>query len=520
MKLLRTLAALMKADILERTRRYSFLVTIAAALYLAYLVNDGTISVHIGNCKPVPNSAWTGMAVALCTMTFIGIVGFYVVKNAIERDRDTGVGQILAGTPVGTTLYMMGKLLSNFAVLAAVTGILAVAAVLMQTFKGEGLDIPAIVSPFLFLALPGMFFIGGIALFFESVKLLRGGFGNILFIFAYTALIAVPMETGIMSTDVFGLRLAIERIQADVRVVVPEYDGTFSIGMQTKEIKESKPMVWGGLAWTPDNIGYRALPIAYGLLLAVAAAGLFDRFASNAAGRRTGRLSKFMERVTWAPLQKIPGWILLPFEALFQRFATGRILVAELRLMLQGLPFWWYAVALGLWIASVATDPTSARADIFLFLWIWPVLLWSGMGTREKRFRTGSILFSAPRPLARQLPAEWGAGFLVGVFLASGLLLRLALNGETATFLSIIAGAVFIPSLALALGVWSGTSKTFEAIYVAFWYLGPAHHTPSIDFMATTDKAAAAGTPVAFAIAAAVLFMLAIGGRWRQITAA
>jgi len=188
--------------------------------------------------------------------------------------------------------------------------------------------------------------------------------------------------------------------------------------------------------------------------------------------------------------------------------------------MLQGLPFWWYAVALGLWIASLATDPTSARADIFLFLWIWPVLLWSGMGTREKRFRTGSILFSAPRPLFRQLPAEWGAGFLVAILLASGLLLRLALDGETAAFLSIIAGAVFIPSLALALGVWSGTSKTFEAIYVAFWYLGPAHHTPSIDFMATTDKAAAAGAPVAFAIAAAVLLMIAFGGRWRQITAA
>jgi hypothetical protein len=142
------------------------------------------------------------------------------------------------------------------------------------------------------------------------------------------------------------------------------------------------------------------------------------------------------------------------------------------------------------------------------------------MGTREKRFRTGSILFSSPRPLARQFPAIWGAGFLVAILLASGILLRLALNGETPALLSIIAGAAFIPSLALALGVWSGTSKTFEAIYVAFWYIGPAHHTPSIDFMATTDRTVAAGTPVAFAIAAAMLCLLALVGRWRQITAA
>ncbi len=520
MKPLGTLAAFMKADILERTRRYSFLVTIAAALYLAYLVNDGTIGVHMGNCQPVPNSAWTGMAVALCTMTFVGLVGFYVVKNAIQRDRETGVGQILAGTPVSTTLYMMGKLLSNFVVLATVTGILAVAAVLMQMFRGEGLDIPVIVSPFLFLALPGMFFVGGTALFFESVKLLRGGFGNILFFFAYSAFIVLPMETGIMSTDVFGLKLAMDKIQADVRVVVPDYNGNFSIGTGVKETQGSKSMVWGGLQWTAKNIGYRAFPIAYGFVLSLVAAGLFDRFASNAAGSRRGRFRKFQERITWTPLQKIPGWILLPFEALFQRFATGRILVSELRLMLQGLPFWWYAVALGLWIASVSMDPASARTNILPFLWIWPVLLWSGMGTREKQFRTGSILFSAPRPLARQLPATWGAGFLVAILLASGILLRLALDGETAAFLSIIAGAVFIPSLALALGVWSGTSKTFEAFYVAFWYIGPVHHMPSIDFLATTDIAVAAGTPVAFAIAGAVLLTLAFGGRWRQITAA
>lgn len=521
MSAVRTLAALMKADILERTRRYSFLVTVAATLYMGYLVNDGTIGVQMGNCQAVPNSAWTGMAMALCTMTFVGIVGFYIVKNAVQRDRETGVGQILAGTPVSTTLYMLGKLLSNFAVLAIVTGILAVAAVLMQTFKGEGLDIPAIVSPFLFLALPGMFFVGGIALFFESVKLLRGGFGNILFFFAYSAFIIVPMETGIMSTDVFGLKLAIDKIQADVRVAVPDYNGHFSIGGGgEKEVQKSQQMVWGGLPWTAQNIGYRAFPVAYGLLLAVAAAGLFDRFSSNAPGSRTGRFRKFLARISWPPLQKIPGWILLPFESLFNRFASGRILVAELRLMLQGLPFWWYAVALGLWIASVSMDPASARTNILQFLWIWPALLWSGMGTREKQFRTGSILFSAPRPLARQLPATWGAGFLVAILLASGLLLRLALDGETAAFLSTIAGAVFIPSLALALGVWSGTSKTFEAIYVALWYIGPAHHTPSIDFLATTDKAVAAGTPVAFAIAAAVLFVLALGGRWRQITAA
>jgi hypothetical protein len=45
-------------------------------------------------------------------------VGFFVIKNAVERDRRTGVGQILATTPISKLQYTLGKTLSNFAVLA------------------------------------------------------------------------------------------------------------------------------------------------------------------------------------------------------------------------------------------------------------------------------------------------------------------------------------------------------------------------------------------------------------------
>jgi hypothetical protein len=516
----RTLLELMKADIRERTRSYSFLVTIAATLYLGYLVKDGTISVRMGNCQPVANSAWTGFMVAVCTVTFVGLVGFYIVKNAIERDRSTGVGQILAGTPVSTALYMIGKLLSNFAVLSIVTGIMAVAAVLLQLFRGQDLDISALVLPFIIIALPAMFFISGTAVFFESVKFLRGGFGNILFFFAYTALIVVPMETHLPATDVFGLHVAMQQIQADVRTVIPAYDGEFSIGSGSKVAANPQPFVWRGFTWTGETLGNRAFPIGYGLALALIAALLFDRFSSKAAAAHQGRLKKLLGRIGGTPLQRLPEWILFPFESLLRPFVSGRMLIAELRLMVQGLGWWWYIVGLGLWIASVSGDTVTARADIYPFVMIWPALLWSGMGTREKRFRTGSILFSAPRPLARQVPATWGAGFAVALLFASGILLRLAVSGDAAGFLAVTAGVFFIPSLALALGVWSGTSKTFEAIYVAFWYIGPLHHIPAIDFLATTDAAVSAGTPVAFTIAGIVLLLAAFGGRWRQVTAA
>lgn len=62
--------------------------------------------------------------------------------------------------------------------------------------------------------------------------------------------------------------------------------------------------------------------------------------------------------------------------------------------------------------------------------------------------------------------------------------------------------ALFIPSLAVALGAWSGGSRAFEAIYTICWYLGPGHQIPGLDFMGTTP---ASSSPALYFSAAAFL---------------
>jgi len=73
-----------------------------------------------------------------------------------------------------------------------------------------------------------------------------------------------------------------------------------------------------------------------------------------------------------------------------------------------------------------------------------------------------------------------------------------------------LAGALFIPSLALVLGAWTNSSKAFEAIYTFWWYVGPAHHTPGLDFMGTSR---ASCQPIAYALAAVLLVAAAY---WRR----
>ena len=127
--------------------------------------------------------------------------------------------------------------------------------------------------------------------------------------------------------------------------------------------------------------------------------------------------------------------------------------------------------------------------------WKLPILLWSGMGNREGRHRTNQIVFSAAHPLRRQLPAIWLVGFVVTIITGGGVAARTIASGQWDAFLAWGAGAVFIPSLALALGTWSGGSKLFEAVYVLWWYLAFKERIPLLNYMGVTDEAIATGVP-------------------------
>ena len=92
----RVLFHMVRADFLERVRRYSFVLTLGFSVYLGYAMYSGQINMQLGSYHGVANSAWLGSVVGLVSAVFLSLIGFYVVKNTIQRDRETRVGQILA----------------------------------------------------------------------------------------------------------------------------------------------------------------------------------------------------------------------------------------------------------------------------------------------------------------------------------------------------------------------------------------------------------------------------------------
>jgi hypothetical protein len=141
---------------------------------------------------------------------------------------------------------------------------------------------------------------------------------------------------------------------------------------------------------------------------------------------------------------------------------------------------------------------------------MWPVLIWSAMGNRAVRYHTEQLFFSAPHPLRCQLPAAWLAGVIVALLTGSGVGVRLILTGDWASAQAWTVGTLFIPTLALALGTWSGSSKPFEALYTFLWYMGPVNQTPALDFMGAVDESVAAGVPWYYMALTILLLGLAV----------
>jgi hypothetical protein len=527
MSQLRILYHIGRADFLERVRRYSFLLTMLFALYLGYNAATGKITLRLGEFRGVYTSAWIGTLIALVTTTFISLAGFYIIKNSIERDRQTGVGQILAATPLSKISYTLGKFLSNVSVLAAMVGVLALAALAMQLFAGEDprFSLWQLWSPFLFMALPAMALVAALAVLFESIPVLRGGIGNVLYFFLWPFSLGMGEMVKSHLVDPLGLFTVFAGLEPAAQAGIPGYKGGFSLTVDPEPVGVVKSFRWEGVSWSQEVILSRVLWIGVALALVVLAALFFDRF-DPARSLRLASRKRFERGVASSarPRSGVPrrsGEVhLTPLDPKATGFGITSMFAAELRLALKGLPWWWFAIAGGLIIAQFASPLSVADGPLLGVAWIWPTLIWSAMGTREARLGTEQILFSAARNRSRQLPACWLAGFVVASLTGCGAAARLLMARDSSAFLAWFAGALFIPTLALFLGIWSGTSKFFEGLYTTLWYIGPMNRVPGLDFTGAASGGRAGEIAAVYLMLTVALFAAALAGRSRQLRAA
>lgn len=546
MKGLRTLYHLMRADFLERIRRDSFLIVVAVTVYMGIAlvppIGADYLIISLGGSRGVYNSAWMGTMFGLITAMILPLPGFYLIKNALDRDHQTRVGEIVATTPISKVGYLIGKTLSNTAVLGLIMLILMVTAPAMQIVRAESLPVNVweVIAPILLMFIPMAVLTGSVAVLFESIPLLRGGFGNVVYFFVWVFFLigtfpdndAAGGYTG--SPDPFGVGPVLESIRSSYEAQTePGDEAGMSIGYSSLEGKTCTTFLWEGVEWTPDYILQRGLYFVLAFVPALPAAIFFDRFDPARSGdkrRRKGFLAQAWDdlqqelRFTRPPIVTsmvdgaAPGaGHLTPVSGGRTHFRLLIVLIAEMKLLLKGQKWWWLAGIAVINVVGLVSPVEEGLASLLPVAWIWPILIWSQMGTRESRHNTGQVVFSAPHPVLRQLPAAWLAGVLFTAITGSGVAIRLALAGAGMNLLAWGIGTLFIPALALALGVWSGNSRTFEAVYLVLWYVGLMNQMPALDYAGLTTEGLALGMPFVYLGITAVLVILAVIGRWQQL---
>ncbi len=380
--------------------------------------------------------------------------------------------------------------------------------------RAAGFDPGVYLAPFVYIVMPLMALVAAVAVLFEVIPFLSGGFGNLVYFFGFVMLIPLTMEN-LQSTpaiEPLGMALLKTDMAQEVVQVYPDYDGSFMLGGLDTPIEGT--FTWTGIDWTAPVIGIRLGYIGLAVLVTLAGSLFFDRFdPSRRKPRRRKGAASFDTPEPVSVSEPLPAVQLTPLSHTANEFRFTRVLLVELKLMLKGQYWWWYLGAAGLIIAGLVNPVEVTRQYLLPLAWIWPILLLSPIGNREARHNMQQIAFSSASPLWRQLPAQWLAGFIVILVMGSGAAVRFLIGGETVGLLAFLSGALFIPSLALALGVWSGSSKPFEIVYVSLWYLGPLNKVPGLDFIGAQTN----GRPEFFIPLSLALIAFAFFGRARQL---
>ena len=485
------IGAIVYADFLLRFRRVSTLVCFLALSAVAYLwvppPSSGRALIVVDGHRALYNSGAVGIATASLGMIFVGLFGYYFVANTIRRDLVTRCGIIVASTPMRTAEYLCAKFLGNLAFLVTFLGGFMLTSMAMVLARGEApLEPIVFIRQYLLLTPPAMIFVSAVAVFFESIPLLAGKFGDVLYFFVWVGcfsfVVADQVKGGQVSWahffDMSGFGFLIGQMRQTM------HTESLAIGASPFN-PHSAPIVIAGLtlprAWILPRLASLGLPL---LLLPVATL-CFHRFDPT----RTGRLGEKSRR----------NWI-GRFQALFK--PISRRVIALLQPLVPAPSF-----ARALWLDALLTLTLSplalialigsvllgllARPEISLPI-ILPVLaiIISDIATRDSR--AGTIINLRAVPLLREHFVWWklgSAAILSVLFCGTSILVAAARTPERFSMMCV--GIFFVVAVAIALGILTSNPKAFIAGFLTFTYVvvNDRGATPLLDYAGSYGSA-------------------------------
>ena len=383
---MKQLLILIKYDYLQRTRSYTFLITLCATIAIGYTfvpspdANYSTI--RIANYVGEYNSAWFGYVTAIMTSLFLSLIGFYLVNGTIRTDSLTKVGQIVAATRVTNFKYLGIKVITNYMILLTLVAIILVMSFILFFIYNDGFDfeIMAFVKPYLLISLPALFFIAVLAVLFEVIFGRYTVLQNVLFFFCFCALSFYTPKTELeYGLDVFGQKIVVHHLEEKVREIKGvEATKELTIGYVIGTKEKPKNFNFNGIDFPLFFVISRLLWMGFGVFLIITVASFFHRFDV----KEKSQLKKLKKVIITQKLSRDINIVMLPKTE--RNFSLLPMIKTELLLIFRkGKKWLWIINLLGM-VLLFALPLKVAHQLVLPILWFFQVHRISDITVKER----------------------------------------------------------------------------------------------------------------------------------------
>ena len=457
----------MKADLLERVRRSSFLAMCVFAMFLAFFsvpdVEAPLVSICMepGIFSQGSNPSWIPIAIALSGGVLFPMIGLSFVKNNISMDRESGLLYGLQSMNMKKGNYVIGKFLSNLSMLTVMWLFVMLGAALMLSFRFPDQPLPFydFISPFIGIY-PGIVFAAAFAVLLESVPFISSKAGNAVGLTALFVMFLVNYSASGYDNPLLGAfdygnyRWVMDSIDDAVVSVIGRgvrETGILVPGGMFAGSKGGQELVFHGLLWNWQYLMEKIILTAISMVFVLAAVILLEtaeknKKASSGKPREKGRAGRKAARCT-------------------NQFMMER------SLLLKSLPKSCLAVNVGLWIYSIFVPIQYVQGYLWIIMLICSVALFSQMGCREHENGLTECFVTIKSSLVRQMVYSYLWTAVILFMLSLPVIVRCFAEQKILCSCSYIAFSFFVPALACFLGEYSKSRRAFETVYLLICFL-------------------------------------------------
>ena len=483
------LSAIVRADFLIRFRRLSTAVVFLLLSFSVYLwipdPSTGRALIVIDGKRAIYNSGAIGMGTASLGAMFIGLIGFYVISNALQRDVRNRCGFVIASTPASNLEYLLGKYLGNVVFLSTFMAGYMIASMAMLLIRAEApLEPLVFMKQYLYLTPGAITMVSMIAVVFECVPFLRSRFGDFAYFFLWMmgmSIVAISIEGGgppaiLRFFDFSGLGFMVDQMSVQLNTTSVSI-GASGFGNMNETI------LFRGLELSPVWILPKVLGVFLPLALLPIGVFFFHRFDPAKVKRshlkkKTGWLSNL--HLLLKPVTRLLA--ILAGRASDGKTSLFNAARQDAVITLSLLPVAVIALVVFAFL-SIVSPVEALRTGALPILFALLSILIADISTREQSSGVTGIVFAAPHIKERFVAWKLLTTMIVAALFTGIAFVRLVMT-DPFTGLAFLGGTFFVCAAATGLGITSNNPKTFIVLFLMFWYIvvNDAGNSPVLDF--------------------------------------